>query len=191
MALTPKDTVTANKPNTAVCVQAQPDTTGDMGQLDPEYVAVRGDAAGLAEALLREQQAGISRRCFNKLAVIVGITLAVMVIAMVITQNFMIADYSVLLMFGLLVATVLPPFLTSGGVSAEGVEINHTVYCHLTPEDRDALFQAQEESPDVLQAAVKLLTERYSADESRRRVEKQQRDQARATAILVSHERLD
>lgn len=189
MTLMSKDTVTTNKHNTAICVRAESDSTGDLSALFPEYFAVRGDARNDAEALLLEQRQHMRRSYLRKLAVTSGLALCLMIF-LAANHQYLVGEFLVLAAFAAVTAVIFPLCITSGSIAAEDLRINDTVYRNLTADDRDALFQAQAESPDVLKAAVKILSERYSADESRRRIEKQQQDQARAATILVAHEPL-
>jgi Na+/H+ antiporter NhaB len=184
MTLLPKDTVTVNKHNTAVCVRSEPLSTGDLSPLFPDYVAVQDDAADDTKKLLLDQKQRMLRSYLLMAASIAGLALGGALTYMFVDQHFVVADYFPFLIFSALAVVVLPLCFTSGEVSAEGLEINDTVYCNLTAEDRDVLFRAHAVGTDVYQEAVRILTERYTADEALRREERQQKVHTTALSVF-------
>lgn len=191
MTTEPKTSMAANNSNTAIRVH-----TGEVSKTiddvleEPDFVAVLEDANAVVAGIERDQSIGILQRSAIVLGITSGSGLAAMVTIMVATRNFDLSSHWAIAAFGMVLGLALLNFVQAKDISPDGIAIDRTVYEHLTPEDRNALFEAQAESGDVLHALLAMLKERYTAQESQQRVAKQQQDRARAATILASHEPL-
>lgn len=191
MATEPKTSMAANRTNTAIRVDVEVESkTIDDVLEDPEYIAVCGDANTVVADIDAGQTADRAWRRYTALGIACAISIAAAVITMVATRDFNLPAYWPVLAFCVLLGLALQHVMPVADISPDGISIDGIVYEHLTPEDRDALFQAQSESADVLHALLAMLKERYTAQESQQRVAKQQRDRARAATILAAHEPL-
>lgn len=173
MALLRKDTVTANKSNTAICVQ---DESSDPWSF-PDYLAVPGDALSHSSALLRQQKQSISKKIIIKTAAMLGIGLVLILRLLPPADYLPAAAILALLITMVLIGTI-------GEIDAEGVEINDVVFQNLTDKDRDILFQAHSEGPEVYQHTLGLITERYAAEEHRLSREQNQGALKKALALF-------
>lgn len=176
MALLRKDSATANKHNTAVCVEDESSDLRSFGDF-PDYVAVPGDALDHTAALLLKQKQSISKKIVIKTAALLGI-------GMILILRFMPpADHlPAAAILALLTTTVL--ISTTGSIDPEGVEINDVVFNNLTDKDRDVLFRAHAEGPEVYRQTLDIITERYAAEERRLSREKDHGAHEMALALL-------
>ncbi|KIA72722.1 hypothetical protein ANMWB30_24900 [Arthrobacter sp. MWB30] len=178
MSILPQDVVSTNGTNTAlrirsVAKEARHSTGIRNGT---RYVLVLGDAGQTARMLLAAQKAAMIRQYNCRLALLLAPISGALLLIMTLNHEFVISGFfGKLSWLGIAMACVVPAFSTVGSIAIDSPLITAVIYQHLTSRDRDALFTANAAGPQIYQAALTLLEEKYSAEAAVRRIEHRQR----------------